>query len=65
MCLPKTPSRPTIQQPQVIAQPNNSEAERMADEETRARRRRSAAASILTGPRGIPAGTTSQLGAPT
>lgn len=50
--------------PQIVPQNAGLEAARLADEETRARRRRSAAAAVLTSPRGIPAGTTRQLGTP-
>lgn len=66
MCVfskPKIPPAPVAAAP-VIANPGSTEAGRRADEEARLRRRRAgAAASILTGPRGIP--SSDKLGQPT
>lgn len=63
MCVFSKPKVPTPAAP-IIANPGNSESTSRADIEARLRRRRAgAAASILTGPRGIP--STDKLGAPT
>lgn len=56
-------SKPKVASAPIIADPNNREATAQADIEARLRRARAgAAASILTGPRGIP--STKQLGVP-
>ena len=61
MCM--TPKIQTPSQP-IIASPRNAEASRQADMEARLRMLQSgAAASVLTGPRGIPS-STDQLGVP-
>lgn len=64
MCVFSKPDIPQSAAAPIIAAPDNGEANRQADLESRLRRRRAgAAADILTGASGIPA--TKQLGAPT
>ena len=56
MCFFKAPSIPTAA-PQIIAAPNNGQATQQADLEAAMRKQRAgAAANVLTGPTGIPAG---------
>jgi hypothetical protein len=55
MCKMRAPKIPEVKQPMVAA-PNNAEALAQADQEAMLRRRRrGAAANVLTGPGGIPA----------
>jgi hypothetical protein len=55
MCKMKTPKIPEAKLP-MIAAPDNAEALAQADQEAMLRRRRrGAAANVLTGPSGIPA----------